>query len=455
MKYQWRLSPEYGAGVYCVTLLPGAVLVGYLRYLGSVSELYEVACFLCGFLLTASTITLLSDQLNGIPLPPAMLLLPPLTESMLLFIVSKLGLLTSLCLNYFNHLVFNKLILSVAECFPRSFTVGEVFFVTQGMVLFLSVSLLYLGQLAVVPQISMMSSNVSSFSQIVLVGCILFVLVVHKSPYFRNPVQFYVLFLAVGALLIYPGCYFFLRQEPIMWLLLFCLGTQKRVSLIIFWALSLISSALFVGSWHGKVSTITRKFFHIMVIIVYVPGLLMEGELLYLASGVMFALFILIEIIRLFKIPPIGEAVQTAFSVFLDEKDSGPLILTHIYLLVGCSLPLWICPVPFNIGKIPPPVWSGVLALGFGDTAASVGGTLWGKHYWSGSKKTYEGTLCGFVVQLFATFLLLPWGGTVLTPFSTATVVLATLACCLLEAHTNQVDNLVLPTFLYILLCFV
>ncbi|XP_076356561.1 dolichol kinase-like isoform X3 [Tachypleus tridentatus] len=403
----------------------------------------------------SSTITLLSDQLNDIPLPSVMLLLPPLTESMLLCVVSKLGLFTSLCLNHFNHLVFNKLILSVAECFSKSFTVGEAFFVTQGVVLFLSVSLLYLGQQAVVPQISQMSSNVSSFSQVVLVGCILFVVVVHKSPYFHNPLQFSLLFLALGTLLIYPSCYFILRQEPVMWLLSFCLGTQERVTLIILWTLSLISTILFVGSWQGKVSTITRKVFHIMVIVVYVPGLLMEGELLYLASGVVFALFILIETIRFFKIPPVGEAVQTAFSVFLDEKDSGPLILTHIYLLVGCSLPLWICPVPLKTGKIPPPVWSGVLALGFGDTAASVGGTLWGKHHWSGSKKTYEGTLCGFIVQLFATFLLLPLGGTVLTPFNTAVVILATLACCLLEACTNQVDNLVLPTFLYILLCFV
>ncbi|XP_076356567.1 uncharacterized protein LOC143249870 isoform X2 [Tachypleus tridentatus] len=73
-----------------------------------------------------------------------------------------------------------------------------------------------------------MSSNVSSFSQVVLVGCILFVVVVHKSPYFRNPLQFSLLFLALGTLLIYPSCYFILRQEPVMWLLSFCLGTQER-----------------------------------------------------------------------------------------------------------------------------------------------------------------------------------------------------------------------------------
>ena len=33
--------------------------------------------------------------------------------------------------------------------------------------------------------------------------------------------------------------------------------------------------------------------------------------------------------------------------MFLDEKDSGPLILTHVYLLLGFAVPLWIYPVDY------------------------------------------------------------------------------------------------------------
>ena len=36
-----------------------------------------------------------------------------------------------------------------------------------------------------------------------------------------------------------------------------------------------------------------------------------------------------------------------ALRMFLDDKDSGPLILTHVYLLLGFAVPLWIYPVDY------------------------------------------------------------------------------------------------------------
>jgi hypothetical protein len=35
-------------------------------------------------------------------------------------------------------------------------------------------------------------------------------------------------------------------------------------------------------------------------------------------------------------------------SPFVDQRDSGPLILTHVYLLVGCALPVWLFPLDYN-----------------------------------------------------------------------------------------------------------
>jgi len=49
----------------------------------------------------------------------------------------------------------------------------------------------------------------------------------------------------------------------------------------------------------------------------------------------------------LYRIGPFGEPIHSALQVFLDEKDSGPLILTHVYLLLGFAVPLWIYPVDY------------------------------------------------------------------------------------------------------------
>jgi hypothetical protein len=35
-------------------------------------------------------------------------------------------------------------------------------------------------------------------------------------------------------------------------------------------------------------------------------------------------------------------------SPFTDKRDSGPLILTHVYLLTGCALPLWLFPLDYH-----------------------------------------------------------------------------------------------------------
>ncbi len=48
---------------------------------------------------------------------------------------------------------------------------------------------------------------------------------------------------------------------------------------------------------------------------------------------------------------PVGEILQENLEVFVDNRDSGPVILTHIYLLIGCTLPLWLHPALSIPGK--------------------------------------------------------------------------------------------------------
>ena len=37
---------------------------------------------------------------------------------------------------------------------------------------------------------------------------------------------------------------------------------------------------------------------------------------------------------------PFGSVLHESFSLFKDDKDAGPVILTHLYLLAGFTVPL-------------------------------------------------------------------------------------------------------------------
>jgi dolichol kinase len=90
------------------------------------------------------------------------------------------------------------------------------------------------------------------------------------------------------------------------------------------------------------------------------------------------SLFLLAEIIRHYQIPPFGPSLQQFFSLFTDERDiRGPLVVSHIFLLVGCALPVWLSlygsTLPSN--ALPIEGFSGVLCLGCGDAMVSIPGT--------------------------------------------------------------------------------
>ena len=48
---------------------------------------------------------------------------------------------------------------------------------------------------------------------------------------------------------------------------------------------------------------------------------------------------------RFFSLWPLGDAIHKVMMQFVDSKDSGLLILSHIYLLAGFALPLWLYPL--------------------------------------------------------------------------------------------------------------
>jgi len=87
-----------------------------------------------------------------------------------------------------------------------------------------------------------------------------------------------------------------------------------------------------------------------------------------------------------------GEKINTLVEGFRDHQDEGKLILTPIYLLCGISLPIWLIGLYSEHGKVimsPESIaacLTGVLSIGIGDSFASIGGKLFGRHKIRGCK---------------------------------------------------------------------
>lgn len=48
----------------------------------------------------------------------------------------------------------------------------------------------------------------------------------------------------------------------------------------------------------SSASTVERKTFHLLSVLVYTPGLIWEPTLLYLASGIIMGLFMMLEVLQ-------------------------------------------------------------------------------------------------------------------------------------------------------------
>lgn len=170
-----------------------------------------------------------------------------------------------------------------------------------------------------------------------------------------------------------------------------------------------------------------------------------------LAFAVTTAIFLVIEALRLARTPPLADAVNRLFAPFIDSRDEGTAVLTHIYLLLGCSLPAWYAFFFFQGVYSTEALLvslSGCTVIGLGDAAASFVGTSIGKHRWPGSKKTLEGSAAMMLSMIFfQTAALIVVGFHHIDGGTVAWIVVADFLVVLLEAVTEQIDNLVLPLY--------
>ena len=167
---------------------------------------------------------------------------------------------------------------------------------------------------------------------------------------------------------------------------------------------------------------------------------------------------IILEVLRFNNLLP--SQISVWFKRLSDgrERESGTLIATHIYLLMGCAFPLSATYI-LTGGTVYTSEWtlwscSGIVFLGIGDTCAAVFGKMFGKTRWRElSKKTQEGStycilgstamyfiLCNIVddkqISLFLCY------------------VFAAIPTAVLEGCTLQYDNLSCSMFYFACVIF-
>lgn len=170
-----------------------------------------------------------------------------------------------------------------------------------------------------------------------------------------------------------------------------------RLLLIVYWVAVLLVGLLAVFNLTAYVEVDTRrKVFHGVMVAMLLPATFVDPCYCALALSLVLAVFLLLEVIRAGQVPPLGNAIGRFVAPYVDGRDlRGPVVVSHIFLLIGCAVPLWfsLASIPRE-GEMPWVDWellhnrrevamvAGVVCVGMGDAAASLIGRRYGRRKW-------------------------------------------------------------------------
>ncbi|KNE65591.1 hypothetical protein AMAG_19185 [Allomyces macrogynus ATCC 38327] len=221
-------------------------------------------------------------------------------------------------------------------------------------------------------------------------------------------------------------------RDPWIWVAGYVLGSLENSIACAFW-LALLGTTYLVFPHKASANT-QRKVYHLLAVLIILPGYLYTPVFTCLALCVALAAFIFAELFRLARAPPVGRLLDLGMAAFRDDRDEAPLLTSHIYLLLGTAVPVWVAVIE---GTWLPGL-AGLAALGAGDAAASVVGRAFGATRWhQRTNKTVEGSVA-FVV---ATLALLAALGEPVTGQVLAGVVLTAVV----EGVSGMFDNFAVP----------
>ncbi|CAI6341717.1 unnamed protein product [Periconia digitata] len=149
-----------------------------------------------------------------------------------------------------------------------------------------------------------------------------------------------------------------------------------------------------------------RKVFHGTMVAMLLPTIYIDPCFVSLALALVLAIFLLLDLIRASQLPPLSGPIATFLTPYVDGRDlRGPVVVSHIFLLIGCAIPLWLSLAGVQrSGEEPWSGWnvvsrdvsmvSGVVCVGMGDAAASLVGRRFGRRKWAwAGGKSLEGSL--------------------------------------------------------------
>lgn len=242
---------------------------------------------------------------------------------------------------------------------------------------------------------------------------------------------------------------FVVKQEVLNWLIDYILESKLRVLLLQGWVLALagiIPVVFFLASQDVISLNNRRKVWHFALVgaLAY-PALVAEPTFSALAVLGSVFVFIVLEFLRCTRITFLGDVLNSLLHLFQDEKDlQGPLSLSYIFLLVGVAIPIGYGIVVDDVVSIRS--YLGLVALGLGDSFASIIGKRFGKNKWKGQSRTIEGTITYIVVTfvsfVFIDFYLLPEGSRVK---NWENVFIVSLVGGAIEGSASMNDNLLIP----------
>ncbi|CAK7332249.1 unnamed protein product [Dovyalis caffra] len=91
-----------------------------------------------------------------------------------------------------------------------------------------------------------------------------------------------------------------------------------------------VSSSLWIKPRNSKIERILlRKYYHLMAVSMFLPAVILQPKFLDLAFGAALAVFLTLEIIRVWRIWPLGQLVHEFMNAFTDHRDSDLLIVRH------------------------------------------------------------------------------------------------------------------------------
>eukprot|EP01063_Lacrimia_lanifica_P001425 TRINITY_DN10729_c0_g3_i1.p1 TRINITY_DN10729_c0_g3~~TRINITY_DN10729_c0_g3_i1.p1 ORF type:complete len:580 (+),score=202.18 TRINITY_DN10729_c0_g3_i1:49-1740(+) len=263
---------------------------------------------------------------------------------------------------------------------------------------------------------------------------------------------------AAGAAGTFGAMAHLLNENPFVWLANYTLAKRGlALRFVVYYCVVLaVGLPLSPTRFSAGARTVARKYFHLLALLMFIPTLMLKVRFLALAFSVAFAVFVVVESLRIAQVAPLARAVTSVMATYTDEKDLGTAVLTHIYLLLGCSSPVWYIFIAHHGGifsaKSLLTAMAGVAVTGLGDACASVVGTRYGGVKWPWRiagrpcRKSIAGS-CAMFASMAALqyFALYAYGFQALSQASWVKLLCANVFVTLMEAATDQVDNLLLP----------